>query len=172
MKGIDPTQFLADLDSNKARIISAGGEVLSTEMLDRIIYGVHQEFYSSYIRDTLQSHGSNKVTPEVIATVREGLRSFHSNTPSVIRDRYISTAQTNFTQSTSQRTNPKPSQYKGSRVDTRECHRCGKVGHIAPSCNAPRNVAIQKCRRCQVIGHYASDCTASAPVAVATSASA
>ena len=45
-------------------------------------------------------------------------------------------------------------QQNGGKLDTRECYRCGNVGHIASSCPYSKYT----CRRCGKVGHLQKKC--------------
>lgn len=44
------------------------------------------------------------------------------------------------------------------KEDTRTCHNCGKMGHIARNCKKARDSSSFKCLRCGEMGHKAKDC--------------
>ena len=44
------------------------------------------------------------------------------------------------------------------RMESVQCYRCGKYGHMMADCKSNKNMARKKCRACGKFGHIASDC--------------
>jgi hypothetical protein len=88
MVSIQPKPFIALNDRFIARIKAAGGKIPYGTQFETLLNGVHQEFYTDYIREMREKYSKQDITSDVMNKCRERLKDFYKATPAATRVKY------------------------------------------------------------------------------------
>ncbi|KAJ2990705.1 hypothetical protein HDV02_004190 [Globomyces sp. JEL0801] len=94
MNSIDPVPFLAKLDRLLAGVKAAGGKIELEVQYTTLLNGLHQEYYSDFIRTVSLDHKNPKtaITPGYVARVKEGIKDWYNATPLFQREKHFKAA--------------------------------------------------------------------------------
>jgi hypothetical protein len=85
---LDPAGFIEILDVKKNKVVAAGGEVSTQDEYRVLLKGIHQMFYSDFIRKTRTTYEGAAVTAKHLGEIRKDLKAFYKNTPEAVRHQF------------------------------------------------------------------------------------
>jgi hypothetical protein len=138
-RNLDPAGFIEMLDVKKNKIEIAGGTVTTQDEYRVLLKGMHQVFYSDFIRKTRTAHEGAEVTAKNIVEIKQDLKAFYKNTPEAVRNQFKLDKKV-F----------KTSSQKGKKWEERNCDYCAenhpKIAktHHEDDCKAKARDAVAK----------------------------
>jgi hypothetical protein len=77
MTNIDPIHFISDLRKSENQVIIAGGSITAREKFVKLLSGINQGFYGSFIQQNRMKYEDVEKTDDIIETLCTEMKSFY-----------------------------------------------------------------------------------------------